>query len=217
MSELPQELIAPSTTITYAPGLPFSLKSQIEMALQEIGLLHRVPKRVHAHVAQNAKRNEQGSYDPKTTRIEISRHATDPLGTFVHEYGHLVDDLALHPLRNEYGSRYDLDYTPLLTACFDSRPVREMVQIAKSMKGRLLRADTFYLKVVCRPQEVFARAYAQWICSRSFNLLLQLSLQRRITARVQIAGRFLRLQWEPDEFADIMAEMERLFHIKGLR
>jgi hypothetical protein len=216
VSEYPPELFAPSATIIADKGLPFALISQVQMALTEIDLVHRVPKRIQASLVQCSKRREEGSYDPQLTQIAISRFAKDPIGTFIHEYGHFLDNRQLHPLRNEYASRYDLDFDPLMAACFRSAPVRGITGLLRNRKYRLNRADAAFLNEAIEAHEVFARAYGQWICSKSYNFLLQASLRRRIQARMPFGGEYIRLHWDTVEFADIMAEMDRLFQKKGL-
>ena len=63
-----------------------------------------------------------------------------------------------------------------------------------------------------RPQETFARAYAQWIAWKTGDRRILAQLDDRITA----TGRRMRLrQWPLDEWLSIAPAMDRLFAAAG--
>jgi hypothetical protein len=186
------------------------------MALSELDQLLVIPKRVQATLIQNRLRREQGSYDPQFVRIAISRHAKDPLGTFLHEFGHFLDNRVLHPLYRDYASRYDLDFRPLMDVCLNSAPIVEMAEILQFRRRYLSPKDTLVLRDACEPQEIFARAFAQWACCKSTNPMLLASLQRRIEGKLPFGRKLITFQWDQTTFADIIIELDRLFGKKGL-
>ena len=136
--------------------------------------------------------------------------------TFIHEYAHFLDNRVLHSLRREYASRYDSDFDPLLETCHRSRAVYDLSRILKKHRRLLSPVQIAFLTESQEPQELFARAYTQWVCSKSLNFQLQFSLKRRIAARMPFVREFARIQWDPEDFADIMGELEILLRKKGL-
>jgi hypothetical protein len=216
VSDIPPSGFAPSSTVIFSVNLPYALRSQIEHVLAETDRVHHIPKRTQASVIRGNARREQGSYDPRTACIAISRYAEDPVGTFLHEYAHFLDNRVLHPLPREYASRYDSDFDPFLEACHRSRAIFELLRILKKHRRWLTHAQIVYLIDAQEPHELFARAYAQWVCSKSFSFLLQSSLKRRLDAGMPFVRELVRIQWDPEDFADIMNALETLFERKGL-
>ena len=93
--------------------------------------------------------------------------------------------------------------------------MRDIAKVLQFRKRHLSKREALILRNACEPEELFARAYLQWACSKSNHPALRASLEWR-AARVPVAGTFLNFQWEQADFSDIMIAMERLFEKKGL-
>lgn len=207
---------APSDIVRIAPTFPTARRHAIQALLQTLDHLHHLPRKIPVTLTENNKRLEQGSYDPKPVQIAISRYALDPGATFIHEFGHYLDNRILHPLSSEYASRYEEEFDNLMACCLSSPAVLKITHTLKT-RGRHLRAsDISYLKEALEPHEVFARAYFQWVATRSDTPLLRESLNLRMNLKLVFGGRALIFQWDPAEFDDIIRELESIFRKKGL-
>ncbi len=212
---LPHSL-KPSESVIFAADIPPMLRERVRLVLFELDRLHRIPKQMRVTVGATAIRREQGSYDPRHIHyMNISRYAVDPEGTFLHEFGHFLDNRILHPIPLEYASRYDADYDELKGICLESSSIRSISSLLR-LRRSLSRSDVLFLRYAIEPHEIFARAYAQWVCTRSDNPLLKTSLERRLSEGFFIAGRFCKFQWDVAGFVDIIPELERVFRKKGL-
>jgi hypothetical protein len=212
----PIQTLRPSQVVRFAAEMPFNLLNTIQFVLAELDELHRLPKNVPFTVGYDRNRGVQGVYDPSRVRINISRYAEDPVATFLHEFGHYLDNRMLHPIAKEYASRYEQDLEPLMQCCLSTPTVQAFRHHLGARKSLLSRADFSWLAEACEPHEMFARAYYQWVCTKSDSLALRASLFRRQQTTIYI-GRFsCKTQWETSEFDDIMKALDELLKRKGM-
>jgi hypothetical protein len=202
--------------VDYRPNLPPGLKGAVVESLDAIDAVHRVPKAVRVTVAHNRKRRESGCYDPATRSVTISRLAPDFHGTALHEFGHFLDNRMLHTLSKCYASEYHHNFLRLMQLCSNSRPIQTIQQVLRKSSGPLSSEDRWFLEEAVEPYEIFARAYAQWICGRSGNSALRDSLAVRSTKSTLFAGTACVFYWDGKEVADIMNAIDVLFESKGL-
>jgi len=171
--------------------------------------------------------------------IEINIDPSGPLGrsrddhdltnTLLHELGHYVDHQAIGRRGTFYTApRVHADNPELLelqTALYSSRAVAAIraVKDRGTMPRRLgdgsiaerplSTSDHELLDYLLNDQELFARAYAQWIVLRGATgdraQLLNLALRTE-----SLAGH--ATQWEDDDFRPIAEAFDRVFRAEGL-
>ena len=124
---------------------------------------------------------------------------------FIHEYGHFLDHQVMH-LPGQWGSIGDAtpEQIALRKALHDSKG-------RSTIKYGLTGAKKFR-EYLLNPKEMFARAYAQWIATRSADPGLLHKL-----ANCQPGGKAkIASQWDDEDFKPIAAAMEALFRAKGM-
>ena len=138
-------------------------------------------------------------------RIGVSSKAPHKLNTAAHELGHFIDHQAL-------GSpgRFASESSPLLadwrTVAMDSAPLKAIEE--QIGKGGVIRD---YFEYLARPRETWARAYAQFIATRTGDaaMLAELATMRALPKVGPM------LVWSAEEFAPIAREIEAAFKAKG--
>lgn len=158
-------------------------------------------------------------------RIELLRGDGFQEFNALHEIGHFLDSQAMGtPGRSRSTALYDERLDPLREAFRKSRAVKRLEELhegswvywvphGRKKRERFpldrIRGDVKYL---LQGEEVFARAYAQYIAVRSGDpeLLGQLDKLREPYEPVYIPQ-----QWEDDDFAPILREFDALFEVLG--
>ena len=153
---------------------------------------------------------EEGAYHSlsrpgRAVKITISVRASFPGLTLLHEIGHLLDHLALNPIRKGFGSESDSNFETLWALWRASR---------KSRPSRSPKISRF-LRYQARISEVWARTYVQWAVVRSNDLLLssQLRASRSQPMWTAIPSDFY---WDNTDWPRIMAAVDHLFRNAGL-
>ncbi len=199
----------------------------VDEALKAIAATHSVPGNLY-----KVKIRVTGELDgangiyhlsgPDRNQIHVSKYAEHPAATAAHEYGHFLDhhlfgsgkaqmsSLGTHDYKNK---RLQAELGGLKTAMYSSAAIQSIVQKHKTHtkdKDYIALAKTGYL---LEPSEIFARAYAQWIGTRS---------SPTVKRQIQEQGRIWNnhgypAQWEDKDFEPIAREFDRLFAQRGLR
>lgn len=140
--------------------------------------------------------------------------------SFAHEIGHLLDHQTLG-IAGQYASESGR-MRPLMGAIAQSTAIQELealqgkraVAVRDVQRARLnytvsQREVAYHLE----PKERFARAYAQYIATRSGDpdMLANLAAKRRDT----IAQLVYHEQWDDNDFAAISAQFDALFRRRG--
>lgn len=162
--------------------------------------------------------------------------------TTVHELGHAVDDLVLGTGRTnlEGASRLQLggDLAPWWAAVQSSRSYQGLAAMGawdEATDGDWVRflmpngdvrswsPTPEHCEYLLRPQEILARAYAQWIIQENGPSPMLLALETRMG---RLKPGFVAIpsdrfpiypeQWELDDFEPIAEELRRLFESRGL-
>jgi len=183
------------------------------------GDLPRLPVRL------TTGRIEIGGYrfsgrDGTPLRLELSQHSDHPHLTVVHEVGHFLDHQALGvPGRyaSESGHLDDLMSTIDRSAAIKALRTRIGRQHARvRLPDGSIRQHPIlqrYVSYLLRQSEVFARAYAQYIATRSQSVVL---LQQVSGLRhALLSGRVYHTQWDTDDFETIGEAFDRLLRRKG--
>lgn len=132
------------------------------------------------------------------TAITLGRSSWRPEMMTAHEIGHFVDLAALPG--EDYASR--VEPTPevarVMRRIEDSAAYRAVQRLGQGAMGD--------------PEELFARAYAQWIAWRSGSTQMRQQVDRALASRVP-ARRLL--QWGYGDFLPIAEAMDELFEAMG--
>jgi hypothetical protein len=138
-----------------------------------------------------------GEYSPKGGRIGIWREGTHPELTTLHEVGHLLDH---HGIGG--GSFATVAADPRLAEWL--AVVQSSNAFAELQRGYSALGGSRMYSYLMKPQELFARSYAQYIAESSADGTL---LQQLDALRASAPGR----QWTTEDFAPIRAALDKLF------
>ncbi len=138
--------------------------------------------------------------------VKIGVRASGPtkLMTTAHELGHFIDHQALD-VAGQFASVSSLLLQGWRAAVLESEPVKLLLaQLATETSPDLLQM----LAYLTKPQELWARSYAQYIATRTGDagILAELSAMRKVDG--------VR-QWSEAQFAPIAREIDLIFKMKG--
>lgn len=144
-----------------------------------------------------------GEYRPSTSTIVlVPASAALERATFWHEFGHHVD---YHLLGNGYtaGSPYRREAVRWRHAVYNSRTVLDLEAVRKKALalGPSGAEEVRYFEYLQRRQEIWARAYEQWIATRS-NQPAILAMMRNEAPEGY---------WPDAEFQPIAGELDAMF------
>lgn len=193
------------------------------------------PLRVIPLKSREMGRGRLGGYDPNPGRHQILMSAEGrqlhPHLTLWHEVGHWLDVLALSatPGRLASGANHP-DLRAWRDAVERSDAIRTMRQWLHEPRwitgpdGRLApnprrptHTENGHIAYLLTPEEMFARAYAQWIATRSQHAAGLTELARVLDVAQTDPYDPYRRQWSDDDFAPIAAALDRLFALRGWR
>jgi hypothetical protein len=191
------------------------IRAEVEQALKDIDGVHRVTelppvplraRRIKANGAYQARPNlVEGTPNPEHIYINPDKPERSALTT-AHEVGHYIDHTAWGSPLN-YGSSESLpELRPLMEAIRTSDGHSTLERIRETLPDYRKHLD--YL---LSPEELFARAYSQYIALRSQNPEMLNDVEYRRS------GVFITDQWNDRDFAPIAAEFDKLFAKKGWR
>jgi hypothetical protein len=132
----------------------------------------------------------------------VSPDAKDVLWTAIHEIGHLLDNQGLHTPSDDrlFASQGQPELKGLMRAIRNTRTYHEILA-----RSRQARTDYFV-----RPQELFARAYTQFIAEESGDARLAARLAAIQEGRMEDLNVWKESQWNPAQFAAIREEMREV-------
>jgi hypothetical protein len=152
--------------------------------------------------------------------------------TLTHELGHLLD---MHLARG-YGvkggylsSGTNVDKSPAMKALIDAlwkseaiKSLRDLKNGPKTFKVKATNSDamatykvpTSHIRYLLNRNEQFARAYAQYIASKSGDTALKAKLQNHLSKKGKVPL-FIQRQWTDKDFAPIEAAFDALFKEQG--
>lgn len=137
--------------------------------------------------------NEQGYYRHISRHITVSHKGITKNLTFTHEFGHY--------LQHEAGVGMNESST--------LKKVVEGSDNVKTLKGM----DDEHAEYLLLPEELFSRAYAQWITTKPGGEHLKTELDH---IRSQPHNLTKLRQWSDSDFRPISAALDKLFRDKGL-
>jgi len=143
----------------------------------------------------------QGFYSPSVDIITIGKTTTIGSSTLIHELGHYLDQ----HMTGSNGKKLS-DDDGILAALKNSPEYKQISKVHDTTRDAETKGFTSYLM---QPNEMFARAFAQWISTKSNNK----------TLKSEVAGvrdAYGPLQWEDKAFEPISKAFDNLFKSKGL-
>ena len=158
--------------------------------------------------------------DGRSLRIEIGLRGLHPHMTLIHELGHFLDYETLGRPR-EFASAAG-HIALLMEAIGRSETIRRLTArigrkyaVIPDVRGRSRREPVQQgtVRRLLLPEERFARAYAQYIVTRSRDPILQAQLHRKRANRLT-QGVYYE-QWDDDDFVPIAREFDALLRQKG--
>lgn len=143
----------------------------------------------------------QGFYSPGVNIITIGKTTTIGSSTLIHELGHYLDQYMV----GTNGKKLSEDDN-ILSALKNSSEYKTIEKVKADSTDKEQQGFCAYLM---QPNEMFARAFAQWISTKSTNK----TLKSEITGVIDKYG---PLQWSDDSFKPISAAFDNMFKSKGL-
>jgi hypothetical protein len=196
------------------------LARQLHHVVAVVDRLHRFPNLPHIPLVLTKSRRESGAYDyrmrpSRPISIAVSVYGNSPSVTLLHEIGHLLDHLALNPIKCGFGSEHDPLFEPLRVYWSRSLLIRRMnaLHARKSAVAPGTRATIRYQLGI---PEIWARTYLQWVIAKSDDLLLQVCFHSDTGGVKALAGPVPHYYWDHQELDDIIVLVDRLFSEAGL-
>jgi SPP1 gp7 family putative phage head morphogenesis protein len=161
-------------------------------ALPEMTLISRPVPRANGH------------FDARNREIAVRPSGPWPQMTASHEIGHMLDFFVLGSA-GRFASESHPDLGPWREAVAKSRAIQQI--LAGQVGGKAIY-KAGYLQ---SPREIWARAYAQYVATKSGDpeLLRQLDIIRKVPDFGAV------IQWSDEDFAPISAAMDEVFRKKG--
>lgn len=185
-----------------------------------IKAVHKLPEYPVEYAPSVAKTRYVGKYDttnPFTDRIYVSRYSETPNLTFAHETGHRVEirGLATSSVVNEEDlpSWSDPELRDWFKAVNASKAMDRMTGLFQEADTDDNVATISAIQYYTRPQELWARSYAQYIVIKSQDsaMLEELDHLQYLIRN----GYRLPTQWQNKDFEPIMKAIDDLFTRKG--
>jgi len=197
-----------------------SLSLELSHVVGVVDRLHRLPKIVAFPVRLNKSRLQEGAYistsnPPRPQRIEISVYARYPGWTLLHELGHLIDHVVLNPIKRGFVSEHDSAFDPLRVCWQANRMIRKLRSL--SVRKRAIPPAHFrkFLAYQLKPYELWARTYAQWVTSKSGDILLRSHLGSMQIQQRSSFENATEYAWDDQEFDAIIPVVDELFKQAG--
>ncbi|MBS1838718.1 MAG: hypothetical protein JST64_13580, partial [Actinobacteria bacterium] len=188
-------------------------------ALDAISKVHRIPPNLpkFTAVAEQLPRGDRAAFDPLRMTLALDPVDGDAF-SFVHEFGHWLDWTALKA--REWSSVKDARLGEFRDAVHASRRYQELATEMDRLDGRIRRrvasaddiADFKHIAYLLEPQELWSRAYSQWVTTESGAPALLAGLK----AMQPGSGSRVPDQWADGDFGPIAVVIRKLFESRGL-
>lgn len=200
----------------------------VRTAKQAIDSVHTSPELTPSPISvlQTSGQRRLGSYSYSRSgipmRIEVSTGGAEQAMTYAHEFGHFFD----HQDWNNPGTFTSFlaqpgSPDPLLAwkRAIDASPtvqaLRDLLRNPQPFvlpNGQRLRPDLTFVRYLLKPEEIFARSYAQWIATDSGDAAMLAELDGMRQGLSSYYGR----QWPDAEFVPIRDAFRSVFRDAGL-
>jgi hypothetical protein len=191
-------------------GSQQNVKQKWENAINAIDSVHGdgpLPPAPLMHETTGGSTN--GQYSPWDNEITTFKENSIPM-TLPHEIGHWIDNNGFKfipeatPPTN--AARQYASYSPLFKDFIAAAKKSERYIEIKNSNMVSRKAKAYFLS----NHEIFARAYAQYIATKSKNPEMNAVLKTR-QGKLSSSGGAIPTQWEDDDFVPIFNEIENIF------
>ncbi|SRR5712691_3564542 len=190
-----------------------ALEDAFNRTLSLVDRAHYIRRFVHGSIVASTNNSTLlGSFDPTTHDIRIYAHGPDVEFTLLHELGHYIDYSVLGT--GLVGASSTLRFRPWRAAVRNSAAFR-MIESRYTdpvvwARGRPVVAADSFTDYHLRPDELFARSYAQWIVDRSgdVDLTAQLESSPSLASATPV---LYPTQWEEADFLRVAGCIDRVF------
>ncbi|HUO08598.1 MAG TPA: hypothetical protein VM008_09890 [Phycisphaerae bacterium] len=165
---------------------------------------------------------EEGSYRVRTgapdlpERIFISRNASWPRLTFLHEVAHYLDNQWMHPLKQGFASTYDDDFLLIKSIWNATATISNLRWLLNKYRARMALRDRQIFVETLLDNEIWARCYSQWAVMRSDNYVILGELENALKTVGSLAGHNYTIQWPAKEFTPLAEAVDNLLKVKKL-
>jgi hypothetical protein len=205
-------------TVQYNVAASSNLARQAKHAETQIRKVHTIPQGTPPVTIERLRtkdRDLHGQYSRRDATLRINPRGDEVEFTTVHELGHWLDNKLLgDDIR--YGSqrRPSPAWDAWKAAVDESTPTVYLHRVLERVTGDPAFKDVAkHVAYMLKPEEQFARAYAQWIATRTGDDILRAQLLAYQTAENYTLRAY---HWSDDEFTPIGAALDRIFREKGL-
>jgi hypothetical protein len=226
----PPPRMDPTSIVEITKGLRGDARLGVNEGLKAMSSVHQVP--VHQLkvpvVTDSKSRSTMGYYQYRAGQpVKIgmnSKYGSHHSMTFVHEMGHLIDHQFIGPTPGTYGIKQGIiqGNNPLIDDFFNAITNSHLYDDIQTMmiKGEIQRSYGQYL---VSPEELWARAYAQYIATKSGNPVMLADLAKAATPSTKtvtgssgITYSRAPQQWDAADFGPISDAIEALLKDNGM-
>lgn len=187
-----------------------TLKTEVGQAIRSINQVHGISKTSTKKVTLlSAKLRPlvMGNFTPSANEIRINPGSLEDPGAtqlaMAHEYGHYLQDEELTD--PEQLKRIE-ELMKVIAKTEAFKFLRDKQAKAKEDKNK---EKASYVAYTLNPHELFARAYSQWIATRSDNS----KMQKAVAGNIK---NYKGSQWQAKDFVPVAKAFDRLFNAKNL-
>jgi len=160
--------------------------------------------------------------DPATSRpraLEINKAADTPRLTTAHETGHAIDYAGIPLTKPRIGVDRDFrgeerfkDFIKAIDASDSIKTLRERTTQTVHPEWKAFTIDQKHVAYLLQDNEIWARAYSQWVAQRSGDLSMAAEIEHRLVLDQQ---KMYAYQWQADDFEPIARAIDGIFQELG--
>lgn len=186
-------------------------RADIDRGLRAISSVHG-PRGIPAMRLQTETVQRFGGwFERGTQNMAINPSWADRAFALVHEIGHVVDfyEIGTGVVGSDSIAAFGSEGGAWASGVVDAALRSETVALLKQIQGGLDAGNRFreHANYLLRRREIFARAYAQYIATKSGDKVIQEAM-RRYADRGTLNG---FMHWPPDDFKEIEAAFDEAF------
>lgn len=204
-----------------------TIRAHVDEAFKAINEVHKVPDGLTNIFIKAASEQELGGStvngafltrralgESVGINLNAAKSKSAIASTLTHELGHFFDFDVIGGKGFVSSVRADSPLKGIIKAARETSPIKEYTAAATEgrFRGAILSdKGKKYFSYMQSDDEIFARAYAQFIAKRSSNP----NLKEIIRLQANSKGKNVAFQWSDKEFQKIDAEIEKLFKKLG--
>ncbi len=211
--------VSPASRVVVLAGQEATYQALVDRTMEAIGRVHQVPdsaaRVVVSGLLGRAKPGQLGAYYPSLNRIGLAVPGRVPT-TLIHEFGHYLDAQAFGVLDRRQGVATGHWRTAFQSYRTASSPAwQELWDAVKATEHyrwwRAPQRDADARRYMTMPEELFARAYEQWIALRLPAAHPSKAALTRYVQEREAQGWL----WSDADFERVAAAMDAIFRERG--